>query len=95
MRLGGPEIILILLVVVLIFGVGKLPQLGKSLGEAMKGFRDATGETSNSTTTTASSAVAPASQSSTQLSTQEQQEFKQWQEFKKQQTSQSKPEDEA
>lgn len=41
MRLGPPEIILILIVVILIFGVGKLPQLGKSLGEGLRGFKKA------------------------------------------------------
>jgi sec-independent protein translocase protein TatA len=39
MRLGPPEIILILIVVILIFGVGKLPQIGKSLGEGLKSFK--------------------------------------------------------
>ena len=39
MRLGPPEIILILIVVVLIFGIGKLPQIGKSLGEGLKSFK--------------------------------------------------------
>jgi len=43
MRLGPPEIILILLVVVLIFGVGKLPQIGKSLGEGLKSFKQGVG----------------------------------------------------
>ena len=41
MRLGPPEIILILVVVILIFGVGKLPQLGKSLGEGLRSFKQA------------------------------------------------------
>jgi sec-independent protein translocase protein TatA len=41
MRLGPTEIILILVVVILIFGVGKLPQLGKSLGEGLRGFKKA------------------------------------------------------
>ncbi len=35
------EHVLILLVVLLIFGPRKLPELGSSLGRAMKGFRDA------------------------------------------------------
>jgi sec-independent protein translocase protein TatA len=39
MRLGPPEIILILIVVLLVFGVGKLPQIGKSLGEGLKSFK--------------------------------------------------------
>ena len=99
MRLGGPEIILILLVVVLIFGVGKLPQLGKSLGEGLRGFKEASGEGGTSATTTSSSTSStPAVTTPTetpQLSAQEQQEFKEWQEFKKWQASQSKPSDEA
>jgi sec-independent protein translocase protein TatA len=41
MRLGPTEIILILVVVILIFGIGKLPQLGKSLGEGLRGFKKA------------------------------------------------------
>jgi len=55
MRLGPPEIILILIVVVLIFGVGKLPQLGKSLGEGLKSFKQGVageGEATKKTETT-------------------------------------------
>lgn len=37
--LGFPELLLILAIVVLIFGAGKLPQLGKGLGEGIKNFR--------------------------------------------------------
>ncbi|APV44011.1 sec-independent protein translocase protein TatA [Dehalogenimonas formicexedens] len=44
MRLGPPEIILILIVVILIFGVGKLPQIGKSLGEGLRSFKQAQDE---------------------------------------------------
>ncbi|PPD57725.1 twin-arginine translocase TatA/TatE family subunit [Dehalogenimonas etheniformans] len=44
MRLGPPEIILILVVVILIFGVGKLPQIGKSLGEGLRSFKKAQDE---------------------------------------------------
>jgi len=36
---GTPELILILVIVVLIFGVGKLPQLGKGLGQSIREFR--------------------------------------------------------
>jgi len=44
MRLGPTELILILLVVVLIFGIGKLPQIGKSLGEGLKSFKKGVSE---------------------------------------------------
>ena len=37
--LGMPEIIVILVVALLVFGPGKLPSLGKSLGEAIRGFK--------------------------------------------------------
>ena len=43
--LGTPELILILAIVLLIFGVGKLPQLGKGLGQSIREFRSSlTGE---------------------------------------------------
>ncbi len=39
--LGMPELLLIALVFIIIFGGGKLPQLGKGLGEGIRNFRDA------------------------------------------------------
>jgi sec-independent protein translocase protein TatA len=41
MGLGLPELLLILLAVVLLFGSSKLPQLGKGAGEAIRSFRKA------------------------------------------------------
>jgi len=38
--LGFPELFLILLIVVVLFGAAKLPQLGKGLGEGIANFRD-------------------------------------------------------
>jgi sec-independent protein translocase protein TatA len=37
--LGAPELIIILLVLVLLFGSSKLPKLAKALGEASKEFK--------------------------------------------------------
>lgn len=39
--LGLPELLLILLAIVLLFGSTKLPQLGKGMGEAIRSFRKA------------------------------------------------------
>lgn len=36
---GWMELLLILIIVLIIFGAGKLPQLGEGLGKAIKGFK--------------------------------------------------------
>ena len=41
---GAPEIIIILVVALLVFGPKKLPEIGKSLGKGMREFRKATRE---------------------------------------------------
>ena len=38
--LGVPELLLILVIVVIIFGAGRLPQLGRGLGEGISNFKD-------------------------------------------------------
>lgn len=40
-NLGPWEIVLVLFIVLIIFGPGKLPQLGQSIGKAMQNFRKA------------------------------------------------------
>jgi sec-independent protein translocase protein TatA len=40
--IGVPELLIILVIVLIFFGAGKLPQIGKALGEGIKGFRDGT-----------------------------------------------------
>ena len=42
--LGMPELIIILVIVVIIFGASRLPQIGKGIGEAIKNFKKATSE---------------------------------------------------
>ena len=37
--LGAPELIVIFIVALVVFGPSKLPELGKSLGEAIRGFK--------------------------------------------------------
>ena len=39
-RLGLPELLVILVIVVLIFGANRLPQLGRGVGSAIKNFKD-------------------------------------------------------
>jgi sec-independent protein translocase protein TatA len=41
MRLGPLEIGLILVIILIVFGVGKLPQVGTGLGKAIRNFKDA------------------------------------------------------
>ena len=38
-RIGPVELILIIVVLMLIFGVGKLPQVGEAMGKAVRQFR--------------------------------------------------------
>jgi sec-independent protein translocase protein TatA len=40
-NLGPPELIIILVIVIIIFGVGKLPEVGGALGNAIREFRQA------------------------------------------------------
>ena len=42
--IGGPEIILILFVILLLFGAKKIPELAKGLGKGIREFKDATKE---------------------------------------------------
>jgi sec-independent protein translocase protein TatA len=38
-NIGGPELIIVLVVVLLVFGAAKLPQLARSLGASAKEFK--------------------------------------------------------
>lgn len=39
--IGVPELIIVLLIVLLVFGAGKLPEIGNGLGKAIKNFKKA------------------------------------------------------
>jgi sec-independent protein translocase protein TatA len=41
---GWMELVLILIIVLIIFGAGKIPQLGEGLGKAIKGFKKSVNE---------------------------------------------------
>lgn len=43
MRLGLPELLVILFIVILIFGASRLPELGRGIGRGIKNFKEATG----------------------------------------------------
>ena len=43
-RVGLPELIIIFLIVVLIFGANRLPEIGKGIGKAIRNFKDADGD---------------------------------------------------
>ncbi len=40
-RVGPTELIIVLAIVMIIFGVGRLPQVGASMGKALREFRQA------------------------------------------------------
>ena len=44
MGLGVPELIIILLIIILIFGASRLPEIGRGIGKGIKNFKDATKE---------------------------------------------------
>jgi len=40
--LGMPELIVILVIIVIIFGAGKLPEIGSGIGKGIRNFKEAT-----------------------------------------------------
>jgi sec-independent protein translocase protein TatA len=39
-RIGMPELLIILAIIIVIFGANRLPGLGKGIGSAIKNFKD-------------------------------------------------------
>lgn len=59
---GWMELLLILFIVLIIFGAGKIPQLGEGLGKAIKGFKKSVHEADAVDVTAAPAAPDPAAQ---------------------------------
>jgi len=53
--IGGPEIVVIMLVVVMLFGSKKIPELARGLGKGMRELRDASDEIKREIRATATS----------------------------------------
>ena len=43
-RIGIPELLIILTIIILIFGASRLPEIGRGIGKGIKNFKDATKE---------------------------------------------------
>ena len=41
-RIGMPELLIILVIIVVIFGANRLPELGRGIGKGIRNFKDAT-----------------------------------------------------
>lgn len=68
---GWMELLLILIIVLIIFGAGKIPQLGEGLGKAIKGFKKSVHE-ADAIDVTATDAEPTATQSTAQIQQSEQ-----------------------
>jgi sec-independent protein translocase protein TatA len=56
---GGPELIIILVVVLVLFGGSQLPKLAKNLGKAQKEFKDGMAEADKPADTSSTTSSAP------------------------------------
>jgi sec-independent protein translocase protein TatA len=43
-RIGIPELLIILAIIILIFGANRLPEIGRGIGRGIRNFKDATKE---------------------------------------------------
>lgn len=60
---GWMELLLVLVIVLIIFGAGKIPQLGEGLGKAIKGFKKSVNEPDTLDVTASTQEGAPSGQS--------------------------------
>ena len=49
-RLGLPELLIILVIIILMFGANRLPDIGRGIGKGIRNFKDATKEGTKSDT---------------------------------------------
>ena len=47
--IGMPELIIILVIILIIFGVGKLPEIGGGMGKAIRNFKDSSSKAESDT----------------------------------------------
>ena len=45
--LGLPELVIILIIIILIFGANRLPEIGRGIGKGIRNFKDATRDGQN------------------------------------------------
>jgi sec-independent protein translocase protein TatA len=41
-RIGIPELLVVLAIIIIIFGASRLPELGRGIGKGIRNFKDAT-----------------------------------------------------
>jgi len=56
-NIGAPELILVLVVVLILFGPGKLPEVGQALGKTVREFRHASNDLDLNATPSAATAT--------------------------------------
>jgi sec-independent protein translocase protein TatA len=48
-RIGIPELLIILAIIILIFGASRLPEIGRGIGRGIKNFKEATKDSAEKT----------------------------------------------
>ncbi len=61
-KIGVPELLVILLIVLVIFGPKQLPKLSKTLGQTLKSFKDGMADDGSAQTDAQAAAAAPVQQ---------------------------------
>ena len=46
-KIGIPELLIILTIIILIFGANRLPEIGRGIGKGIRNFKDATKDNDN------------------------------------------------